>query len=84
MTKLEIILRAKEIIRALRLPEGGGVAMDKLGGWWWYSSKPSIRKDYWTGEIEDMEPLPASALDPWPDHFSTSWITLETSEEVEG
>jgi hypothetical protein len=81
--RVQIVRRAKAIIEALNLPEGGGVYWNGRT-WKWGYGKPAITGPlgYETWSIWAADGfLPQVCLDTWPSDWRESWIT-RTTEEV--
>lgn len=77
--RVAVIRKAKDVIRAMGLPNGGGVALNLFGTWQLYSEKP-VAGSSWDSPGRSWL-LPKTAIPPYPGDWEDSWITLDTSEE---
>lgn len=81
--RAKLIWDAKALIRALKLPVGGGVAMNQNDVWCWYKHRPEWNARQMNWEIAGLihcSPIPVDTLPKWPGSAETSWITLDTPE----
>jgi hypothetical protein len=81
--RAKLIRDAKALIRALKLPVGGGVAMNQNDVWCWYLHRPEWNAKQMNWEIAGLihcSPIPVDTLHKWPGDPETSWITLDTPE----
>lgn len=82
---ITIIRAAKEIIRVLKLPDGGGVAYSVGNGWYYFEGTPVWNKinRFWDRKVGMKAGwLSSTALAPWPGPAEESWIDANTKEEI--